>query len=144
MLQSLMIRVETSEDDKAKLLETMKRYNEACNFVAQRAFSLKLANKYKLHREVYNETRQKFGLSSQFVVRIIGKVVEAYRRDKTVLPNFKELGSIQYDQRNSKVAIDKVSIMTIQGRLKLATRIGDYQKARFDRVKGQSGIKQYF
>jgi putative transposase len=140
MLQSLMIRVETSEDDKAKLLETMKRYNEACNFVAQRAFSLKLANKYKLHREVYNETRQKFGLSSQFVVRIIGKVVEAYRRDKTVLPNFKELGSIQYDQRNSKVAIDKVSIMTIQGRLKLATRIGDYQKARFDRVKGQSDL----
>jgi len=68
-------------------------------------------------------------LSSQFVVRIIGKVVEAYRRDKTVLPNFKELGSIQYDQRNSKVAIDKVSIMTIQGRLKLATRIGDYQKS---------------
>jgi hypothetical protein len=30
--------------------------------------------------------------------------------------------------------------MTTQGRLKLATRIGDYQKARFDRVKGQSDL----
>ena len=75
MLQSLMIRLETTEDDKARLLETMKRYNEACNFVAKRAYSLKLANKYKLHKEVYHETRQRFGLSSQFVVRIIGKVV---------------------------------------------------------------------
>jgi putative transposase len=135
-----MIRLETSQDNKAILLETMKRYNEACNFVAERAFSLKIANKFKLHKQVYDETRQKFGLSSQFVVRIIGKVVEAYRRDKTVLPKFKELGSIQYDQRNSRIDIDKVSIMTTQGRLKLPTRIGDYQKARFDRVKGQSDL----
>src|SRR5215469_10927249 len=30
--------------------------------------------------------------------------------------------------------------MTTQGRLKLATRIGDYQKARFDRIKGQSDL----
>jgi putative transposase len=57
---------------------------------------------------------ERFGLSSQFVVRIIGKVVEAYRRDKTILPKFKELGSIQYDQRNSKVTIYRASIMTTQ------------------------------
>lgn len=68
MLQSLMIKLETTEDNKARLLETMKRYNEACNFVAKRAYSLKLANKYKLHKEVYHETRRRFGLSSQFVV----------------------------------------------------------------------------
>ena len=77
MLQSLMMRLETSQDNKAILLETMKRYNEACNFVAERAFSLKIANKFKLHKQVYDETRQKFGLSSQFVVRIIGKVVKS-------------------------------------------------------------------
>jgi putative transposase len=48
--------------------------------------------------------------------------------------------AIQYDQRNSKVGIDRVSIMTLQGRLKLATRIGEYQKARFDRIKGQCDL----
>jgi putative transposase len=95
--------------------------------VAEKAYSLKLANTYKLHKEVYREIRQKFDLSSQFVVRIIGKVVEAYRRDKTIQPKFKKFGAIQYDQRNSRVMIDKVSIMTLQGRLKLATRIGQYQ-----------------
>jgi predicted transposase len=36
MLQSLSIRLETQEDNV--LLETMKRYNKACNFVAERAF----------------------------------------------------------------------------------------------------------
>jgi putative transposase len=58
MLQSLMIRLETTEDNKARLSESMKRYNEACNFVAKRDYSLKLANKYKLHKEIYHETRE--------------------------------------------------------------------------------------
>jgi putative transposase len=141
LLQSLTIRLETSEEDKITLLETMRKYNEACNFVAEKAFSLKLANKYKLHKEVYREVREKFNQSSQFAVRIIGKVVEVYKRDKTTRPKFRELGAIQYDQRNSKIGIDKVSIMTLQkARIKLATRIGEYQKSRFDRVKGQSDL----
>jgi putative transposase len=140
LLQSLTIRLETSEEDKITLLETMRKYNEACNFVAEKAFSLKLANKYKLHKEVYREVREKFNQSSQFAVRIIGKVVEVYKRDKTTRPKFRELGAIQYDQRNSRIGIDRISIMTLQGRIKLATRIGEYQKARFDRVKGQSDL----
>jgi hypothetical protein len=39
LLQSLMIRLETTtttEDVKVRLLETMRKYNEACNFVAER------------------------------------------------------------------------------------------------------------
>ena len=117
MLQSLSIRLETEEDDI--LIETMRRYNEACNFAAERAFVLKLRNKYKLHKIVYKEIRERFGLSSQLAIRIISKVVESYKYNKK--PWFKPLGAIQYDQRNSRISIDKVSIMTLQGRLKLVT-----------------------
>lgn len=141
LLQSLTIRLETaSEEAKNRLLETMRRYNEAANFVAGKAYSLKLTNKYKLHKEVYYDIREKFGLSSQFAVRIISKVVEAYKRDKKIKPNFRELGAIQYDQRNSKVGIDRVSLITLNGRIKLRTRVGQYQKARFDRIRGQSDL----
>jgi putative transposase len=134
-----MIRLDTSEEDKSRLLATMKKYNEACNFVADRAFSLKLSNKYGLQKAVYRDIKH-FGLTAQFAIRIIAKVVEAYKRDKTIKPVFRELGSIQYDRRNSRIGIDKVSIMTLQGRLKLATRIGDYQRVRFDRVKDQCDL----
>ena len=141
MLQSLMLKLETSDNDKALLLETMKRYNEACNFVADKAFSLRLSNKHKLQKEVYTQVRGRFGLTAQFAIRVISKVVEVYKRDKDIKPAFRELGSIQYDQRNSRVSIvNRVSIMTLQGRLKLATRIGEYQKARFDRVRGQCDL----
>jgi putative transposase len=88
VLQSLSIRLEKEQDNV--LLETMKRYNEACNFVAERAFVLKLRNKYKLHRVVYREIRESFELSSQLAIRIISKVVESYKRDKK--PWFKPFG----------------------------------------------------
>ncbi|MGB8935779.1 MAG: hypothetical protein WCC17_11810 [Candidatus Nitrosopolaris sp.] len=77
MLQSL-IKLETSENDRARLLETMRIYNEASNFVADKTFALKLTNKYVLHKIVYREIRERFNLSAQFAIRVIAKVVEAY------------------------------------------------------------------
>jgi putative transposase len=60
-----MLRLETSDNDKALLLETMKRYNEACNFVADKAFSPRLSNRHKLQKEVYTQVRGRFGLTAQ-------------------------------------------------------------------------------
>jgi predicted transposase len=43
-----------------ELLETIRRYNEVCNFVSDKAFSLKLTtDKYKLHKIVYAEIRER-------------------------------------------------------------------------------------
>jgi predicted transposase len=59
---SLSIRLET-EQDHVPLLETMNIYNKARNFVAERAFVLKLRKKYKFHKVVYQEILEIFGLS---------------------------------------------------------------------------------
>ena len=141
MLQSLQIRLETNEPEKALLLETMKQYNSAANFVAQKAFGLKLANKYELQKLFYREIREQFNLSAQFAIRVISKVVEAYKRDKSRQPRFRLNGAIQYDQRNlSWKGIDRVSLMTLNGRIKLQTRIGEYQRERADRLRGQADL----
>jgi putative transposase len=141
MLQSLQIRLETSEQQKQLLLETMNRYNSAANFIAQKAFHSKLANKYELQKLYYREIRQQFNLSAQFAIRVICKVVEAYKRDKSVQPTFRSNGAIQYDQRNlSWKGIDRVSLITLNGRIKLATRIGEYQRARADSLRGQADL----
>jgi len=78
----------------------MKQYNLAANYVAEQAFKLKLANKYELQKILYQDIREKFNLSAQFAIRVISKVVEAYKKDKTIKPVLRELGAIQYDQRN--------------------------------------------
>ena len=58
MLCSLMMSLETSEQEP--LLETMKRYNWAANFLVEKAFELKLSNKFKLQKLQHNETKEKF------------------------------------------------------------------------------------
>ena len=87
-------QTDTSEQGSIKLLETMRSYNEACNYVADKAFSLKISNKFQLQRILYRDIRERFGLTAQFAIRIISKVVEAYKRDKTIKSTFRELGSI--------------------------------------------------
>jgi len=141
VLQSLQIRLETSEEEKQLLLETMKQYNLAANFIDERAFESKLANKYDLQKLYYREIRRQFNLSAQFAIRVISKVVEAYKRDKSRQPTFRTSGAIQYDQRNlSWKGIDRVSPITLDGRIKLATRVGEYQRARANTLRGQADL----
>lgn len=141
MLLSLMIRLETTAEDKNLLLETMKQYNDAANYISEKAFELKIANKYELQKRFYQDIRQRFNLSAQFAIRAISKVVEAYKRDRSIKPVFRELGAIQYDQRNlSWKGLDRVSMITAKGRMKFQTRIGEYQKARADRIRGQADL----
>ena len=143
MLQSLQIKLETDQRDKELLLETMKQYNSAANFIAEKAFELKLANKYALQKLLYHEIRERFHLSSQFTIRVISKVVEAYKKDRSKQPRFRMTGAIQYDQRNLSWAkgIDFVSLLTLNGRTKLQTRVGEYQreKALFG-LRGQADL----
>ena len=90
MLQSLMIRLQTAEHEKVILLDIMKHYNAAANYISQKAYEMNLANKYELQKLFYKDIRQRFNLSAQFAIRVISKVVEAYKRDKTIKPVFKK------------------------------------------------------
>lgn len=141
MLQALPVKLETTEREKTLLLAAMKKYNEAANWLAEQAFDLKLANKIELQKRFYYQLRGQFDLSAQFAIRVISKVVEAYKRDRSVKPAFRELGAIQYDQRNmSWRGLDRVSLITLRGRIKLRTRIGEYQKSRAVRIRGQADL----
>ncbi|MEM2097247.1 MAG: transposase, partial [Methanothrix sp.] len=86
MLQTLMVRLDPDDEQYKILLETMHRFNEACNYIAEVAYSIGKANKYVVHRAVYYDVRKRFGLSAQLTVRAISKVVEAYKRDRSVKP----------------------------------------------------------
>ena len=76
--------------------------------------------------------------------RVISKVVEAYKRDKSRQPTFRMNGAIQYDdQRNlSWKGIERrASLATLNGRIKLATRMGEYQRTRAARsLRGQADL----
>ena len=130
MLQTLMLRLDPTPADHARLLRTMERINAACSTIADVAFQEQCASKVALQRTLYRQVREQFGLSAQMAVRAIAKVVEAYKRDRTRKPTFRPRGAVPYDQRIlSFKSLDAASLLTLDGRATVPVRLGDYQKA---------------
>jgi putative transposase len=141
MLQTLMVRLDPSPEQHKMLCETMKRFNEACNHIAETVFALHSANKVEVQKIVYYPIREEFGLSAQLTILAIRKVCEAYKRDKSIKPEFWLDGAIVYDQRVlSWKGLEKVSLVTLNGRQTIPVRIGEYQRARMDRIRGQADL----
>lgn len=136
-----MLKLNPSKEQYDDLLTTMHRFNEACNFIAEEAFKQRTANKINLQKVMYRPAREKYGLSAQMAIRAIAKVCEAFKRDKSIKPEFKPDGAMVYDQRIlSFRKLEAVSMLTLKGRQIIPIRIGEYQKARFDRLRGQADL----
>src|SRR5258708_36119148 len=99
MKLTLAFKLAPSPEQHAALVATLERFNAACNAIAAVAFREHLANKIALQKIVYYAVRERFGLSSQMTVRAIAKVVEAYKRDKSIKPTFRAHGALTYDER---------------------------------------------
>jgi putative transposase len=128
-------------EQAAVLLATLERANEACNWLAERAFEMKSANKYKLQQLHYRDVREMFGLSAQMALLAIHKAAGAYKRDKNKLCRFSKHSAIAYDQRIlSFKAMDRVSMLTVSGRILLSYVVGPYHRARLEGVRGQSDL----
>ena len=124
-----------------KLKVTIERFNEAANWLSGEAFERKLANKVLLQRLFYRDLRDKFGLSAQMAVRCIAQVVEVYRRDKKKRPKFRPHASMPYDQRiMSFKGVDRVSLLTLEGRVIVPFVMGRYQQEKFTNAKGQADL----
>ncbi len=136
------VKLLVSPEERDRLLATMRRVNEACAWLAERAFEAKSANKIALQQAHYRELRDRFGLSAQHTVRAISKVCEVYRRDKAKLCTFKPLGAVAYDQRiyTFKNGLDRVSLLALDGRVVVPCAVGAYHRARLEGVRGQADL----
>ncbi len=141
MLKTLQIKLLPDDNQKNILLDTFRQFNEACNFVSKIAWDNKIYNKISLQKLVYYDIRNKFGLSAQLTIRVIAKVVDTYMVDRSVFHEFREYGSIVYDQRiMSFKGTDEVSLKTIKGRIRIPVTIGKYADIPFDMVRGQCDL----
>jgi IS605 OrfB family transposase len=124
---------EASPEEKQILLRTMETFNRACDLIATEG----RMSRFRLHRRSYRNLRE-LGLSSQMAVRVIGKVADALKRKGN--PKFYFHGAVPYDQRNIRLRGDDVSISTIEGRVRLRVRIGEYQRTRLLSGRVKSGM----
>lgn len=137
-----MLKLTPTEEQHRALLETMERFNEAANWVAEVAFEHRTASKYKLQKLIYHEVREKFKLSAQMTVRRASKAAGAYKRDKSIKPRFRKHGAVIYDKRimSLKGSLDRVSLLTLGGREVIPIQLGDHQRARMDHRRGRADV----
>lgn len=141
MKLTLQLQVLPTNECADRLRETVERFNEAANWLAGKAFALGIANKIRLQRLHYYELRSRFGLSAQMAVRCIAQVAEAFKRDKSIRPVFQPHAAVPYDQRlMSFKGLDRVSLLTLEGRVIVPILMGRYQRERFTNAKGQSDL----
>lgn len=128
-------------DQVSALEATLNAFNAAADWLAGEAFAAKVANKIALQKTHYALLRQKFSLSAQMSVRCIAQVCEAYKRDKAKRPHFRKFAAMPFDQRMmSFKGVDRVSLLTLGGRIIVPVVMGGYQRERFTPAVGQSDL----
>ena len=74
-------------------------------------------------------------------IRAIAKVSESYKAERKHLHRFRKLSSVQYDPRIlSFKGLASVSILTIEGRIRVPFVIGSYAKLNLSKVRGQADL----
>jgi IS605 OrfB family transposase len=131
------------------LLAYMRAFNAAATHAARVCFDAGVFSQPSIHARCYRELRDRFGVSSQTAVRAIGKAVECFSRDRGKCPVFKPTGAVTYDQRTfSFKGIDRVSLLTMTGRILVPYVVGEYFAGRLHALKGQADLvyrdKQFY
>lgn len=128
-------------DQDRKLRAVVGQFNAAANFASGIAFREGTANVYEVRKLAYADVRKRFGLSSQLAQLAIKAACDAYRRDKSIRPIFRPNAAVVYDQRTmSFKGIDRVSLLTLEGRVVMPFVFGNYANERIKLPKGQSDL----
>lgn len=136
------VKLLPTPEQRGYLLDTMRRFNAACNYISDVAWETRTFKQIPLHHRVYHTVKDRFDLSAQMAVRANAKVVDVYKLDRKKPRSFRELGAITYDDRilSWKMADSSVSIWTLQGRQTIPFAAGEYQRRLLATRQGETDL----
>lgn len=136
------VKLQPNSEQYRQLQDTLERVNEACNWISAWCWDNRTFGKYAIQKAIYQEIRARFGLSAQMTIRAIAKVADSYKLDRTPKRTFKPYGSIAYDPRILSYKPNKreVSILSLEGRLKMSFVAGDKQLELLKDQQGESDL----
>jgi IS605 OrfB family transposase len=136
------IRLLPTPEQADALKRTLEAANAACNSISQVAWASKTFRQFAIHRLVYQDVRETFGLAAQLVVRCIGKVVDAYKLDRKTQHTFQRHGAVPYDDRilSYNIKGSEVSISTLDGRQVIPFVGGERQRELLATQRGETDL----
>ncbi len=113
-----------------RIVETIRLYNEVCNYCLRKGFELMTYNKLKLHNSTYRWIRKQYPqLQSSLVCAARDQSSDMLKREKLKrLPKKKPSSGIRLNLRTFTPFLKKgfISLSTISGRIKISVKIPDY------------------
>ena len=136
------VKLQPTPEQATLLLQTMQRFNEACNFISDQAWQYKKFQRVDLQKLTYYEVKERFGLNAQSTIHAAYKVADAYKIDKKTKREFGLLGAISYDDRilTWRVSDSTVSIWTLTGRQRIPFVCGARQRKMLAGLDGQADL----
>ncbi len=143
LTKTAKLQIYLSDRDKALLLDSMRAYADACNYISHYVYSSGDLSQFSVQKHTYRSVREEYGLPSQMACNAVRTVVGSY---KTNMTNGLEWTECRYRKpqmtlswnRDYSLNRDKFSIGTIYGRIK-----ADYactgMEQYFDRTKYRFG-----
>ena len=115
------VKLQPTDQQATNMLNTMNKYRDACQYVSDYIYEKKTLTVTVIHRDLYRDLRDKFGLKSQMAQSVIRAVIARYKTIQTnekkwIKPNFRKP---QYDlvyNRDYSVFNDYFSVNTLTGR----------------------------
>jgi len=136
------VKLQSTPEQAQLLKQTIETANAACNYISEQAWEHKTFRQFPLHKLVYYDTRDKFPLTAQIVVRCISKVTDSYKLDHKTKRTFRPYGAISFDDRIIKwyISQSEVSIWTIAGRQRIPFVCGERQRKLLQSQHGESNL----
>lgn len=115
---------------REELLETMRQYSKSAQTVVETGWNEGTYFKRPLHDLTYYKIREQTDLPAQLVCSSRDKACETLKAlrkvKKPTKPTFKEHLTIRYDARSFTFKTDYVSLVTVDGRVKIPLDIPEY------------------
>jgi putative transposase len=132
------IKLLPTPEQAVLLQQTLKRCNEACNWLSEVAFERKIFRHFALQKLVYRDLRDRFSLTAQVAIRCLAKVADAYKIDTDTRRQFRPHSAQPFDDRIFRfLSDDQLSIWTLGGRQKIAYVCGDHQRRLLAHRRGE-------
>lgn len=140
MRLTVQLKLKPTREQAILLTRTLEAANAACDVISQVAWDARSFKQFGIHKLAYYDVKEAFGLTSQLVVRCIGKVSDAYKLDKKTKRTFAPLGAVPFDDRIVSFKSDTVSIWTVGGRQTIPFVCGPRQRVLLAKRRGETDL----
>lgn len=135
LTKTAKVQIYLSENDKTLLLNSMKAYANACNYISNHVYATKDLSQVSVQKHTYNTVRSEYRLPSQMACNAVRTVIGSYKTNRA---NGHEWIRCKYNtpqmtlswNRDYSLNREKFSVGTLNGRIKV-----DYARA---------GMEPYF